>query len=143
MQDTVAVDVNAPLDKVVRLFADPRITPAWMHDVERYEPLSGEQGMSGSTYRLIPKKGSLVFTATVVERKLPHKLRLRLDASNVTVDVLATLSTLAGDRTRLVSEETFSFKGLAKIFSLFARPAIHKAHRQHMEAFKQFAERSP
>lgn len=141
MKDTVVVRINGPLDRVAELFADPSNNTSWMDDVERYEPLSGEQGMPGSTYRLIPRKGSMVFTATVVERKLPRELRLRLEASNVGVDVHATLSTLANGQTRLVSEEEFEFKGLAKLFSVFARPAIRKAHRQHMEAFKQFAER--
>ena len=143
MKDTAVVEIAAPQDKVAELFVDPRNNTAWMEDVARYEPLSGQQGMPGSTYRLIPKKGSMVFTATVVERTLPNTLRLSLDASNVTVDVRTTLSPIAADRTRLVSEEEFRFKGLSRIFSLFARPAIRKAHRQHMEAFKQFAERSP
>ena len=141
MKDTVVVRISGPLEKVAKLFADPRSNTTWMDDVERYEPLSGDQGMPGSTYRLIPRKGSLVFTATVLERNLPHELRLRLEASSVAVDVHATLSALATGQTRLVSEEEFEFKGLAKIFSLFARPAIRKAHRKHMEAFKEFAER--
>ena len=141
MKDTVVVRINGPLERVAELFADPSKNTSWMDDVERYEPLSGEQGMPGSTYRLIPRKGSMVFTATVVDRKLPRELRLRLEASSVAVDVHATLSTLANGQTRLVSEEEFEFKGLAKLFSVFARPAIRKAHRQHMEAFKQFAER--
>ena len=141
MKDTVVVRINGPLERVAELLADPSKNTSWMDDLERYEPLSGEQGMPGSTYRLIPRKGSLVFTATVVERKLPRELRLRLEASSVAVDVYATLSTLANGQTRLVSEEEFEFKGLAKLFSVFARPAIRKAHRQHMEAFKQFAER--
>ena len=135
------VRISGPLEKVAELFADPSKSTAWMDDLERYEPLSGQQGMPGSTYRLIPRKGSMVFTATVLERKLPHELRLKLEAANVTVDVHSTLSTIATGQTRLVSEEEFEFKGLAKIFSLFARPAIRKAHRHHMEAFKQFAER--
>ena len=141
MKDTVVVRINGPLEKVAELFADPSKNTSWMDDVERYEPLSGEQGMPGSTYRLIPRKGLLVFTVTVLERKLPREWRLRLEAASVAVEVHATLATLANGQTRLVSEEEFEFKGLAKLFSLFARPAIRKAHRQHMEAFKQFAER--
>lgn len=142
MKDTVVVDINAPLEEVAALHANPATNTKWMDDVERYEPLSGEQGMPGSTYRLVPKQGSMVFTATVVNRNLPNALRLSLDASNVTVDVQAILSTLADGRTRLVSEEEFKFKGLwSRVFSLFARPAIRKAHRKHIEAFKRFAER--
>jgi polyketide cyclase/dehydrase/lipid transport protein len=141
MKTKVVLDINAPQEKVAALFADPANNTKWMHDLERYEPLSGEQGMPGSTYRLIPKQGSMVFTATVVSRNLPDDLRLRLAASNVTVDVHATLSTLPDGRTRLVSEEEFTFKGFwSRLFGLFARRLIRKAHRKHIEAFKRFAE---
>ena len=141
MKDTVVVEINAPLEKVAALFADPENNTKWMDDVERFEPLSGEQGMPGSTYRLIPKQGSLVFTATVVRRNLPSELRLSLDATNVTVDVNAALSALPEGRTRLESEEEFKFKGFwSKVFSVLARPSIRKAHRKHIEAFKRFAE---
>ena len=83
----------------------------------------------------------MVFTATVVKRNLPSELELSLDATKVTVDVIATLSALPAGRTRLESEEEFKFKGFwSKVFSVFARPAISKAHRKHIEAFKRFAE---
>ena len=74
MKDIVVVEIDAPQERVAALYADPENTTKWMDDVERYEPLSGEQGMPGSTYRLIPKQGSMVFTATVVKRNLPSEL---------------------------------------------------------------------
>jgi hypothetical protein len=142
MRSIVVVDINAPQEEVASLYADPGNNAKWMDDVERYEPLSGEQGMPGSTYRLIPKQGSMIFTARVVSRTLPNELRLHLDASNATVDVHATLSAPADGRARLVSEEIFRFKGLwNSAFGLLARRAIRKAHRGHIEAFKRFAER--
>jgi Polyketide cyclase / dehydrase and lipid transport len=144
MRSIVVVDINAPQKQVAALYADPGNNPKWMDDLERYEPLSGDQGTPGSTYRLIPKRGSMVFTATVVSRNLPDELRLRLDSSSATVDVHGTLSTLADGRTRLVSEEVFKFKGIwNSVFGLLARPAIRKAHRGHIEAFKRFAEPQP
>ena len=142
MKDIVVVEIDGPLEEVAALYADPANNTKWMEDVGRYEPLSGEQGMPGSSYRLIPKQGSMIFTARVVSRNLPHELRLRLEAGNATVDVHATLSTLADGRTKLVSEELFEFKGVwNKLFGLLARPAIRKAHRKHIEALKHFAER--
>jgi hypothetical protein len=142
MRDLVTVDIGAPRDRVAALFADPRNNPQWMEDVERYEPLQGNPGMPGSSYRLVPKKGKMVFVATVVERSLPRELRLDLQASNVAVVVKGTLSELSSTSTRLVSEEVFTFKGpFGKAMGLFARGAIRKAHRDHMKAFKRFAER--
>jgi hypothetical protein len=53
MRSTVVVDINAPQEQVAALSADPSSSTKWMEDVERYEPVSGEQGTPGSTYRLI------------------------------------------------------------------------------------------
>ena len=143
MESIVVVDIDAPREEVATLFADPSNNPNWMEDLERYEPVSGEQGMPGSTYRLIPKQGSMLFTATVVSRNLPNELRLHLDSSTAAVDVRGTLSRLPDGRTRLVSEEVFHFKSIwSKAFGLLARRSICKVHRGHIEAFKRFAERN-
>lgn len=36
--------------------------------------------MPGSTYRLVPKSGAMIFVATVVSRDLPNEICLSLDA---------------------------------------------------------------
>jgi hypothetical protein len=112
-----------------------------MDDVDRVETISGQLGMPGSKYRLVPKKGKMVFVATVLARNLPSESHLSLEASNVTVSMKGLFGALSSDRTRLTSEEVFSFKGpLSKVFGFLAQGAIRRAHRRHMEAFKRFAE---
>jgi hypothetical protein len=78
MKDVVEVEIDVPRQELADLFADPRNNPKWMLDVERYEPVQGEEGMPGSNYRLLPKTGDMVFLATVVERNLPGELKLTL-----------------------------------------------------------------
>ena len=141
MKSKIVLDIDAPPKKVATLYADPANNTSWMYEVERYEPISGKPGMPGSVYRLIPREGSMEFTATVVSR-LPNELRLRLDAQNVTVDVRGSLTTLPDGRTRFASEEVFTFKGVwNKAYGVLARPAIRKTHKKHIKAFKRFAER--
>jgi hypothetical protein len=140
-QSLVELAIDAPHALVASLFADPSNSTSWMQGLERYEPNRGEPGMPGSTYRLIPKRGKMVFTVTVVERDLPTRLRLSLDASNVVVAVTASMAKLSDSRTLLRSDEVFTFKGLWNtVFGFLAQPAIKKAHRRHIEAFKRFAE---
>jgi uncharacterized protein YndB with AHSA1/START domain len=141
IQSNVELAIDAPQTQVADLFADPRNSTKWMHDIERYEPIRGEPGTPGSTYRLVPKRGKMVFTVTVVERDLPTRLQLSLDASNVTVAVSVSMSKLAKGRTLLTSEEVFRFKGLWNtVFGFVVQAAVRKAHRRHIEAFKRFAE---
>jgi len=48
---------------------------------------------------------------------------------------------IARDKTKLISQEEFQFKGFFnKLFGFLSRPAIHRVHRRQMEAFKRFAE---
>ncbi|HXU44758.1 MAG TPA: SRPBCC family protein [Thermoanaerobaculia bacterium] len=141
MKSVVELDVHLQQARLAELFTDPRNNPKWMDDVERIEPISGELGEPGSVYRLVPKSGKLVFVATVLTRKLPTEATLSLDAPSVSVSVAAKFLKLSEQSTKLISEETFRFKGaFNRIFGFFARGSIQSAHRRHMESFKRFAE---
>jgi hypothetical protein len=138
MKSVVELDVEAPQEKVAALFDDPWTFPQWMDDLERIEPVSGS-GMS--RFRLVPKKGNLVFIARVVDGEPPHHAQLALDAPTVSVSVTGRFRKLSDQTTRLVSEEVFQFKGLlGHLFGWFGRGSIRRAHRRHMESFKRFAE---
>jgi hypothetical protein len=141
VKSTITVEIDLPQTQVAELFSNPRHVTAWMHDVDRVEPVSGDLGTPGSSYRLVPKRGSMVFVATVLPRVLPNQSRLRLDSSDVTVSVTGTFQSLSPTRTLLVSQEVFAFKRIiGTIFGVLAWLAIRRAHRRHIEAFKTFAE---
>jgi polyketide cyclase/dehydrase/lipid transport protein len=141
MKSTITVQISLPQPQVAELFSNPRNTTRWMHDIDRIEGVSGELGAPGSEYRLVPKKGNMVFVATVLGRDLPKQSRLRLDSSTVVVSVTGTFQALSATKTLLVSSEVFRFKGvIPTMFGFLAQFAIRKAHRRHIEAFKTFAE---
>jgi hypothetical protein len=140
MKSIVNLHIDAPRAKVAELMADPANNAKWMDDTE-YQPVSGTPGQPGSTFRLIPKDGTPAFVATVVAHDLPNELRLSLAAPIVDVDITDRFVALSPEKTLLVSEEVFRFKGAkGKIAGLFAGRAIRSAHRRHMESFKRFAE---
>jgi len=141
MKSLVQLDIDLPQDQLASLFADPANSPKWMDDIATIEPVSGKPGEPGSVYRIVPKQGP-VFLATVVSRRLPDELRLRLQSSSgISVAVKGRLIKLSEERTRLVSEETFEFDGvLNKVSAFLAQKAIRATHRRHMQSFKRFAE---
>jgi hypothetical protein len=143
MRSVVEMDIEAPQQKVAALFADPGKSKEWMEDIELYEPIGGEPGMPGSIYRLVPRDGD-AFVATVVSRDLPREHQLYLDAPGVAVAIKGSFAALSPQRTRLISEEDFDFKGgmLARLGGLLSRGAIRRAHRRQMQAFRRYAERS-
>jgi hypothetical protein len=141
MTSRVELDINIRQAQLAELLADARNTPKWMDDLDRIEPISGEPGQPGSVYRLVPKEGSLVFVATVLTRSLPTIVRVSLVARRISVLVTDTFVGLSENRTRLISEEVFTFTGtLSKVTGFVGRRSIARAHRQHMESFKRFAE---
>jgi hypothetical protein len=141
MKSVVELDIKAQQELVADLFMDPSNNPRWMAGVARIEPISGEPGEPGSVYRMVPKRDDRVFVATVLARHPPDETRLTLVAPDTSVSIRVKLHKLAWNRTRIVSEETFQFTGLfGWLTALKARPAIQRAHRQHVEAFKRFAE---
>ena len=140
-KSVTVVDVDMPQTRLASLFADPSQFTRWMHDMERVEPLSGELGMRGSRFRLVPKQGDMVFVTTVLERNLPSEVDLNLDAEQVAIFTRALFQPLSASRTRLRHEQVFTFKGLFnKLLGALSRRAMHKAQRRHMEGFKRFAE---
>jgi hypothetical protein len=141
VKSVVEVEIDRPLQEVAELFADPRNNLKWMHDVKSYEPVSGEQGMPGSTYRLVPKEGDMIFLATVVERNLPDELRVNLQESTVDIAMTGRMLPLSPTRTKLISEEVFTFKGSDNgTVASSVKDAIKANHRRHIEDFKRFAE---
>jgi hypothetical protein len=144
MKSRVELDINGPQAEVAELFADPRRNPEWMDDIARIEAVSGELGQPGSVYRMVPKKsGAMEFVATVVRRVLPTQVSLSLNTEGVSVAITDTFRKVSDTTTRLISEEVFSFRGrLGKLIGLVSGPMIRRAHRQHMESFKRYAERA-
>jgi len=142
MKSVVELDIQAPCEAVAALFADPANTPEWMHDIKRCEPIEGRMGMPDSRYRMVPKTGDMEFVATVLSRTLPDQVILRLDGKNIVVLVTDRFIATSPRTTRLVSEEDFRFTTpFSWISGFFAQSSIRKAHRQHIESFKEFAEK--
>ena len=143
MRSTAVVDIDAPRESVAERYADPRNNEKWMTDLERFEALAGDPGMPGSRYRLISDQPHLNFVVTVVERRLPESMKLRLEAPSLSIDLHVTFAAVRGDRTRFESVEILRFKGLfGRAMSLFARKSIQAAHQQQVNAFKAYAERA-
>jgi hypothetical protein len=138
MKDVVRVTIAAPVANVAHVFANPEASGEWMDGVD-YQPISGTPGMPGSKYRLVSKE--LNFTVTVVKRDLPKEFVMSLDDPAVHVLVTGRFAQLPGGRTKLTSEEVFTFKdSKRRAFSFLAWPAIHKVHKEQMVAFKRYME---
>lgn len=141
MKSVVTVDIAMAQAELAELVADPRFYPKWMEELRRVEPINGKAGAAGSRFRMLAKDSGRTFVATVVQRQLPTRLKLQLESPNVSITVVEQLIKLSATRTRLLSEETFAFRGaLGSALGFLARLSLRRMHRRHIEALKRFAE---
>ena len=138
MKSIFETEIDIPQAKLAEFYANPKNNTKWMTDVERYEYLGGIPGRPGSKYRMMPKKGNMVFVVTIVSNDLPNELSAILESSNVNVLVTGKFIALSPIKTKFISEQIFTFKGIiSKAFGLLAGRAIKKAHYNHMNSFRQ------
>jgi polyketide cyclase/dehydrase/lipid transport protein len=142
MKSIVEIEIDVPREQAAALFADPGNLTRWMDDLDRTEPISGEPGLPGSTYRMVGKDDAQMdFVATVTARDLPETVALKLESPSVEIAITDTFAALSADKTKLVSEEVFTFRGLLNtLFGFLAQRTIRENHRRHMACFKRFAE---
>jgi hypothetical protein len=139
MKSIFETEINVPQAKLAEFYTNPENNVKWMEDLERCEFIGGELGVPGSRYKFIPKKGNMVFVATIISRDLPNEAKLILESKNVDVLVTAKFIAISPERTKFISEEIFTFKGLFnKAFGFIAQGAVKKAHHKHMKDFEQF-----
>ena len=100
MRSVVDLEINVARERLAALFADPGNSTKWMDDLQKYQPISGEPGMPGSTYRLVPKKGKMVLLATVISRKLPNEVRLKGQSETRTAGIWRRSSALRNRKRR-------------------------------------------
>jgi hypothetical protein len=115
----------------------------WMHDLERYEHIGGENGAVGARYHILFKTGrrQRAFVSTVTDMYLPERLSHRIESRKMNVLVKTTFTALAKDRTKMESKTNFIFHGMfRRLLSLFTRNRTRRRHRERIEAFRQFAE---
>jgi len=140
--DVVEININVPQKDLAELLANPRNCLKWMLDLKSFEPVSGEEGLPGSTYRLVAKDRDMVFLATVVERNLPSLLKLNVKGSGIDIVITSRMVALSPTKTKLISEKNFTFEGMnnAEVRTP-TQDAIQIAHSRHIKEFKSFAER--
>jgi hypothetical protein len=142
MKSVVTIDIAMAQADLAELIADPRSYPKWMEEVRRIEPLNGKPGAAGSRFRMVARDTGRTFVATVMQRQLPTRFKLSLESPSVSVVVVGQLIKLSSTRTRLLSEETFAFRGaLGSALGFLTRLSMRRAHRRQIDALKQLAER--
>lgn len=142
MKYSVEIEINKPIDKVVKLFDDPDNMDKWMEGLVSFEPLTGTPGQPGAKSRLRFKMGKrdVEMIETITVRNLPDEFTGTYEANGVFNIVRNKFVKISEDKTRYITEQEFKFRGFMVIFAWLMPGAFRKQSRKYLEDFKKFVE---
>ncbi|MCZ2837121.1 SRPBCC family protein [Modestobacter sp. VKM Ac-2985] len=154
MKHTNSIEIALPREGVAQLLADPAHFPKWLRGLVLHEPLSGTHGQLGTTSRVVMQSGQreIEVTETITRRDpadlhgIPEGIVVHFGREIVGAGMWSVVRdrlTEADPRTTLwESESEYRFSGLLmRLVGLLMPGSFRKQSQQHMQDFKEFAER--
>lgn len=142
MKYTVEIEIEKPVDEVVKLFDSVENLYDWMEGLKKFEHLEGEAGEVGAKSRLTFQMGKreIVMIETITEKNLPKKFAGTYEAKGVWNSVSNSFEPVRENKTLYISEQEFKMGGFMKIFAFLMPGAFKKQSMKHLQAFKNYAE---
>lgn len=142
MKYSVDIEINLPRENVAELLLNSDNYPKWMEGLETFEVLEGEPGKVGAKSKFHFKTGKREITMieTVLENSLPDKYEVSYEAKGVYNIVGNRFEEIDRDKSRLIADQEFRFKGFMKMLGWFMPGAFKKQSKENLRAFKKFAE---
>lgn len=142
MHYTVTVDIDKPLDEVVKLFDNPDNLKKWMDGLQKHQVIEGSPGKVGCKTKLWFKMGKreMVMIETLKIYQLPEELVTTYETKGVLNIQKTWFEVLTENKTRYYSENQFKMQGWLKIMGFLMPGAFKKQTLQYMRKFKAFAE---
>src|SRR5687767_9221098 len=143
MKYAVSIEINAPIDEVIRRFDNPDVMKEWMNGLISFEHVSGEPGQPGAVSKLVFQMGKrrIDMIETVKVRNLPKEFTGTYEAKGVYNEV-GNFFTAKDEHTTLYeTTQVFELKGGMKIIGWLFPGAFKKQSLQYLKDFKAFVER--
>jgi len=148
MKYSVIVEINAPLEDVLKLFDDPDNWPLWRDGFVSAETLCGIPGTEGSQTKLVNRLGGrdTEMTETVERKNLPDEMTCIYEAPGFWLGawnrVTNRFRQINPDKSEWQLESEFRCKGLLKMMSTLMPNMFREATLKEMNNFKAFAEKN-
>ncbi len=142
MKYTMDIVVDVGLEKLIQLFDNTDNMYEWMDGLQSFEALEGTPGEVGakSKMKFLSGKRELEMIETITEKNLPEVFSASYEAKGVFNIVSNHFVATGENQTRYITDQEFQFTGFIKLMAMFMPGMFKKQTRQHMQAFKTFAE---
>ena len=142
MQYSLQIEINQPFVQVAALFERGFSSKAWLPHLKVIQPIEGVVGEVNSKSKLIFQMGNREVTMieTILAKDLPHLISGRYELNGAINYVTNRLVDLGNERTLLVSEQTYHFKGTFRLLAWLRPDLFKKQSMAYLQQFKQYAE---
>ena len=134
------IEINRPLDQVIKLFRNRENLPKWQHGLLSEESLPSKDDYP--TYQLTFQLGRrrMKMTETIIRDALPAHYDVRYKMKGVKHSIQNSFFAMGDDKTKWISEVEYRFSGLMNLIARFMKSGFEQQSRALMYSFKTFAE---
>ncbi len=142
MKYSCEVLINAPVEKVIRLFDNPDNMYKWMEGLKSFEHISGNEGEVGAKSKLKFKMGKrqIDMIETITVKNFPEEFSGIYEVKGVRNIVKNKFVALSENETRYITEQEFQFSGFMKAIAFLMPGTFKKQSMKYLFAFKNFVE---
>jgi carbon monoxide dehydrogenase subunit G len=143
MRYSCQIEIDKPIDEVVRLFDDPDNLKEWMEGLQSFEHISGTPGQPGAKSKLVFKMGKrdVEMIETVTVNNLPEEFSGTYEAKGVYNHVMNSFQPIADNKTLYITQQEFKLQGFMKIIGFLMPGTFKKQSIKYLEHFKAFVEK--
>ena len=139
------VDINLPIDKVVKEYDSPDNLKEWQDGFVSYKHKSGIAGTVGAQATMIYKIGKrdMVLTETILINDLPHVFKGQYDYKEGSNTMTNTFRSITGSVTRWTAEVEYTRMDslMMKMMSKIMPKMFKKQTQKWLDQFKVFVEK--
>ena len=144
MNFTCTVAINAPIDKTVALYTDPRYFKEWQDGFISYEPLSGIPGHVGAKSKItyVNGKHRIELIETIELMNLPSEMSGLYEHKHMINNLISRFTPISDGKTLLTTHVGYfrSIVTMPKLMALLIPGMFRKQNQKWLDQFKTFAE---
>jgi hypothetical protein len=142
MRYTCNVQINKPLDEVVKQFGREENLYKWMEGLQQIRPISGTRGEVGYKCGMVflHKDKEMELIETTLELDLPRVARFSYESPMGYNEVAINISEIDSLTTNYTSDNYFKLKAPMSWFGFLMKGLFKKQSMKYLTALKNFIE---
>lgn len=143
MEYTSEIEIDAPLNIVVKYYGDIKYLGNWQPNLKAIEMLRGEPNEENSQVQLkFNTNGRTVdVRETLIKSNLPEEFTKTYFMKGVHQTLTSRFESISENKTKWVTQNKFEFSGFYAAMASVMMESLKKEGAKNLNLFKQFAER--